>query len=639
MKKLIKLYFYTTLIISLNINFAKSEIAFSFDKVNLISVMNLLSAEIDRNISIEENIDAKISLIISHPISEKKVISTLQNSLMLNDLVLIEKENGDLLIKNNLNLKVDAPVSKKGVSGFQIFIVNLQHVSPNLMAPFLSQFFSELNTITPSPNGKSLTFIGNENDYKRLINLINKFDVKAKIQSYEIKLKNSKSSEITNVLQKLIDEGNWLLNPTNEVSVVNLEKLNSIYINAPKNSLNQIKDFVNDLDKIKLETKSNKLKNTSKLNDDQIIKNKPTIKNEFGFEVITLKHANSSEIQQTLNNIISNSNINNDNNSLTSNNSSIQSYLSGNQVIISGNDKYRGEIVKLIEILDQPIKQVFVEAIVAELSTSKAKELGLQFSGSSGKVGLTVLNKNSLSANISSSVNSFVSDGIGITLGPGSKQISSIGALINVIENDGNSEILATPTLLAMNNREAQILVGSNIPIITGKYTQNSPESATSPFQTISRQDVGIIFKIKPVIGMDGYITIEMQQEVSELDTSSALASDVVTTKRAIATSAVVKTGRTVAVGGLINETTQFLGAKIPILGDLPGIKELFNQRRVSTSKRNLVIFLKPSIVNNDVISKHTLERYMKLKNELEKSRSNNYFDIDYPPLPLIEGF
>ena len=313
--------------------------------------------------------------------------------------------------------------------------------------------------------------------------------------------------------------------------------------------------------------------------------------------------------------------------------------MSGNQIIISGSKKNRMEIIKLIETLDKPIKQVFVEAIVAELSTSKAKELGLQFSGSSGKAGLNILNNNSLSANISSGITSFVSDGIGITLGPGARQISSIGALINIIENDGNSEILATPTLLAMNNKEAQILVGSNIPIVTGKFTQNSSESANSPFQTISRQDIGIIFKIKPVIGLDGFITIEMQQEVSELDASSALSSDVVTTKRAIATSAVVKTGKTLAIGGLINETTQFLGAKIPILGDLPGIKELFNQRRVSTSKRNLVIFLKPSIVNNEVVSKHTLEKYMKLKGELDKSRSNNYFNIDYPPLPLIEGF
>ena len=233
---------------------------------------------------------------------------------------------------------------------------------------------------------------------------------------------------------------------------------------------------------------------------------------------------------------------------------------------------------------------------------------------------------------------SFVNDGIGLTLGPGAKQITSIGALINIIENDGNSEILATPTLLAMNNKEAQILVGSNIPIITGKYTSNSSEGANSPFQTISRQDVGIIFKIKPVIGLDEFITIEMQQEVSELDTSSALASDVVTTKRAISTSAIVKTGKTLAIGGLINETTQYLGAKLPILGDLPGLKELFNQRRVSRSKRNLVIFLKPTIVNSEILSQHTIEKYMKLKIDLEKSRIINPFNLNYPPLPIIDG-
>ena len=223
MKRFLKLYFYASLIICLNSNFAKSEIAFSFDKVNLISVMNLLSSEMNRNIIIKENIDAKISLIISHPISDKKIISTLQNSLILNNLILVEQENGDLLIKKNFNPKVDAPVSKKGISGFQIFLVNLQYVSPNLMAPFLSQFFSELNTITPSPNGKSLTFIGNENDYIRLSNLIKKFDVKTKTESIEIKLKNTRSSEVTEVLKSLVETGSWLINPTNEVSIINLE--------------------------------------------------------------------------------------------------------------------------------------------------------------------------------------------------------------------------------------------------------------------------------------------------------------------------------------------------------------------------------------------------------------------------------
>ncbi len=638
MKRKLLFCFYIIFVTLNNVDQAKSEIAFSFDDVNLVSVMNIISQEIRRNIIIDNNIETKVSLIINHPLNDKKIISSLQNSLSLNDLALFEKENGDLLIKKINNIKLDAPVAKKGLSGFQIFIVRLRETDPNLMASYLSQFFPSTNSISPSPNAKSITFVGNDNDYRRLLTLIKSYDIKQKMFSSEIKIKNSKSSEVFAVLKSLLDSGSWLVSPKNDVSITNLDKLNSIYISAPQKALEQIQKFISDFDKVVVKQETvkeddNIIVNT-KQNEDNVLSNK------FGFDVVDLKFASSSEIQETINNVINNSSYTfNDNSSISSRPISIQSYSSGNQLIVSGFLENRKEILKLIEILDKPSKQVFVEAIVAELSSSKAKELGLQFSGSSGKAGLTILNSNSLGANIAGGdFTSFVNDGIGLTLGPGAKQITSIGALINIIENDGNSEILATPTLLAMNNKEAQILVGSNIPIITGKYTSNSSEGANSPFQTISRQDVGIIFKIKPVIGLDEFITIEMQQEVSELDTSSALASDVVTTKRAISTSAIVKTGRTLAIGGLINETTQYLGAKLPILGDLPGLKELFNQRRVSRSKRNLVIFLKPTIVNSEILSKHTIEKYMKLKIDLEKSRIINPFNLNYPPLPLIDG-
>ena len=636
MKSLFAKFLILLSIILFNATNAFSEIAFSFDKVNLVSVMNVLSVEIKRNITIEDGIDEKISLIINHPIDREKIISSLQNSLKLKDIILFEKENGDLLIKKNQNVIIDAPLSKKGLSGFQIFIVNLKNIDPNSMVPFLSQFFPETNKIKPSPNGKSLTFIGNKSDYQRLISLVKKFDTKPNQKGLQINLKNTKSEEIFAIIKSLIDGGNWLINPNNEVSIVNLKKLNAVYVTAPQNSINQLKKFIEDLDKV--DTALDLEDKITIVEEKTTTISNSNLENEYGFDVISLKHSDANEIQNTIIDI-ANFDMNiEDNISGSSNSFSIKSYVPGNKIIISGNTLFRNKIISLIQDLDKPIKQVFVEAIVAELSSSKAKELGLQFSGSSGKAGLSILNNNSLGANISSQTTSFISDGIGITLGPGAKKITSIGALINIIENDGNSEILATPTLLAMNNREAQILVGSNIPIITGKFTSNSSESANSPFQTITRQDVGIIFKIKPIIGSDGLITINVLQEVSELDTSSALAADVVTTKRAIETSAVVRTGKTLAIGGLINESTQYLGAKLPILGDLPGFKEIFNQRRVSTSKRNLVIFLKPSIVTNNEVSKITFEKYMRLKNDLDKSRSKNYFNIDYPPLPLIEG-
>ena len=265
MKRKLLFCFYIIFVTLNNANQAKSEIAFSFDNVNLVSVMNIISQEIKRNIIIDNNIETKVSLIINHPLNDKKIISSLQNSLSLNDLALFEKENGDLLIKKNNNIKLDAPVAKKGLSGFQIFIVRLRETDPNLMSSYLSQFFPSINSISPSPNAKSITFVGNDNDYRRLLTLIKSYDVKQKMFSSEIKIKNSKSSEVFAVLKSILDSGSWLVSPKNDVSITNLDKLNSIYISAPQKALEQIQKFISDFDKVVVKQE------TVKENDNIII--------------------------------------------------------------------------------------------------------------------------------------------------------------------------------------------------------------------------------------------------------------------------------------------------------------------------------------------------------------------------------
>ena len=617
----------------------KAEIAFSFDNVNLVSVINVLSNDLNKNFIIDENLDTKISLIIKHPINEIKVFSLLQKSLLIKNIVLLDQGNNNILVTKREKVTTNAPLSQKNLLGQQLYIIKLKFIAPNKMIPFLKQFFPDTTFIEPTPDGQNISFIGDYNNYTRMIGLIKKFDTKKNKSILKIKLKNTKANEIKTILNTLINSGNWLIGPNSEISSVALEKANTLIISGNQNSLDQIEKFILDMDSIKIDNNLIESNLPKKITNESKSTTKIINKNEkIEFEVLNLKNGNAEEITNTLKDLIFGNN-SNDNSSLAKRDIMIKPYMPGNQVILYGNEASRKGIKSIIEKIDIPNKQVFVEAVVAELSTSSAKELGIQFSGSSGSTGLTILNNNSLAANISSGINSFISDGIGLTIGPGAKTLSNLGALINFIENDGNSEILATPTLLAMNNRQAQILVGSNIPIITGKFTSDGSE-ASSPFQTISRQDVGIIFKIKPIIGSDGFLTIEMAQEVSELDTTSALASDIVTTKRAIQTSASVKSGNTIAIGGLINESTQFLGSKIPILGDLPGIKELFNEKKSIISRRNLVIFLKPTIIeNNSTISEITYEKFITLKNEIDVSRYNNTLRDDYPPLPLINEF
>ena len=648
MKIKFRLFFITIPIFFSLVDNIQAEVAFSFDNVNLVSVINIIAPEIGRTITLNSDIDEKITLIVQKPVSNNKIIAALETALEVVDLVLIEKIDKTILIKKNENLSQIAPLSSKGMLGVQLFVKPIKNTDVEVMENFIRQYFPNKNKIISSPNGQSLSFTGSKQEFKRFDDLINKFDVNSKSIFKRVKLINSDAQDVKNIIQSLIQTGTWLIGNQKNISVVHSEQTNSIIISGSENSLLQIIDLIKDLDKP--DSNFNKSKNfltTSKEIEEKetliIENNKSKIeKVKFGVEVYSLKHAIANDIAVSINEVIHNSfsedgNIK-DGNSPSSFKVAIKAYDSGNQLIISGNDNDRSQIIKLIESLDKPHRQVYVEAIVAEISISTARELGLQFSGGSGNAGLTILNGGGTAANIASTVNGFASDGLGIVIGPGANTITDLGALINFIENDGNSQILATPTLLAMNNKEAQILVGSNIPIVTGKYTSNSDSSSNTPFQTISRQDIGIILKVKPVISSEGFITIDITQEVSELDVST-VASDVITTKRAIQTSAVVKTGSTLAVGGLINETTKLLGAKIPILGDLPVLKEIFNQRRSSTSRRNLVIFLKPTIVDDKSVGSFTFEKYLKLKERQDELLEDLNLPLRYPPLPLIENF
>ena len=185
---------------------------------------------------------------------------------------------------------------------------------------------------------------------------------------------------------------------------------------------------------------------------------------------------------------------------------------------------------------------------------------------------------------------------------------------------------------MTKNNTSSSILVGQNVPIVTGQYTQN--DQASSPFQTISRQDIGIILTIQPNIGSNQLIDLLINQEVSEVDTSSAVTTDVVTTKRSIDTSAVVQSGEVLAIGGLITETSQYNTSKFPILGDIPGLNLLFSQTRESNVRRNLVIFIKPTIVEDSFIKELTKEKLQTLQMDQQFLINQNIGQLPYPPLP-----
>ncbi|XDZ65991.1 type II secretion system protein GspD [Alphaproteobacteria bacterium LSUCC0684] len=278
---------------------------------------------------------------------------------------------------------------------------------------------------------------------------------------------------------------------------------------------------------------------------------------------------------------------------------SMTAHSESNQIVLVGTVDWLEVIEPLILQMDREPRQVFVDAIIAEISENSTRRLGLQFSGRKGVLGVaqgSTTGGLSQGSVVGNTMLSGLTGGM-LAVGGGASALPDLGILLTAIEGDADNRILATPSLMTLENQESVILVGQNVPFITGKYSSDSGNQTASPFQTIQREDLGISLKVKPRIGSNNDLILEIQQEVSGLDSATTGLSDVATKKREISTVIRARPGETIAIGGLRDTQTERMTTKVPFLGDLPGLGLLFRQEMVRTINTNLVIFLRPTLM------------------------------------------
>lgn len=302
----------------------------------------------------------------------------------------------------------------------------------------------------------------------------------------------------------------------------------------------------------------------------------------------------------------------------------IQADEATNSLIITAETDVQKNLAKVIARLDVRRAQVLVEAIIAEVSADLSQNLGVQLAtgatadGKSNGVGLL---SSFASAGASINANGTITpaaNGGTIGFGLGNNGKLHFGLLMNALAGDAATNILSTPTLIAMDNEEAKIVVGKNVPFLTGKYTGTSSGGGTppsNPFQTIERKDVGLTLKIKPQINDGSSIRMDIEQEISSLAASDVSTADVVTNKRTINTTVMVEDGQVLVLGGLIEDTYTDTQQKVPFLGDLPIIGQAFRNTKTIKKKQNLMVFIHP-VIMRDVLSgdSYTRQKYNKLK-------------------------
>jgi general secretion pathway protein D len=320
----------------------------------------------------------------------------------------------------------------------------------------------------------------------------------------------------------------------------------------------------------------------------------------------------------------------------------IQADPSTNSLIITAPDPLYRQLRAVIDKLDGRRAQVLVESLIVEVSSKKLAEFGVQWqsvmgSANNGMVGAIGNNSSIGGANILSLAAGIaqggtaaatavgkLGSGMNIALAPRINGQYYLGALANFLQNSGEANVLSTPNLLTLDNEEAKILIGNNVPFVSGSYANSTTSGGTvNPFNTIERRDVGLMLKVRPQINENGTVKLAIYQEASKIDESSrADANGLTTSKRSIESNVLVEDGGIIVLGGLLEDSYSLSADKVPVMGDIPVLGNLFRSENRKREKTNLMVFLRPVVVRDAATSDALmLDRYEAIRAIQQKTQ------------------
>lgn len=293
----------------------------------------------------------------------------------------------------------------------------------------------------------------------------------------------------------------------------------------------------------------------------------------------------------------------------------IQADPATNALIITASEAVYRNLRTVIDQLDARRAQVYVESLIVEITAEKAAELGVQWAGLSGDE--TSRYRAGIASGFGQGGNNLISQAVAVAttgnpLPPGNglnfgifRQVGgdlTLGALARALESEGNANILSMPNLITLDNEEARIIVGQNVPFVTGQFTTAASAAGpagVNPFQTIERRDVGLSLRVRPQISEGGTVKMQIYQETSNLQPTTT-ASDIITNKRSIETNVLVDDGQIIVLGGLIEDRVTDGVEKVPGLGDIPVLGNLFKYQTRRGAKTNLMVFLRPTVIRTN---------------------------------------
>jgi general secretion pathway protein D len=574
-----------------------------------ISALISTVAEVtDRNFIVDPRVKGKVTVVSSRPMDSDEVYQVFLSILKVHGFAAVP--SGEVIkIVPDVNAKQDGiPTANDSAPGrgdeMVTRVVQVDNVAAAQLVPILRPLVPQQGHLAAYPATNVLIISDRAVNVERLVSIIRRIDQVSDSEIEVIALQHASAAEVVRVLTSLsrakapVAKG---AAPSGAQVLVADERTNSVLLGGDRAERLRMRAIISHLD-TPLDTGGNT-------------------------DVIYLRYAEAAEIVDTLMGVgkVEEKEAQQGKAGVSRSVFDIQADESTNSLVITAPPDIMRTLKRVISQLDIRRAQVLVEAVIAEVTEDTARELGVQwvFSGISGSEGpVGVVNFTNSGSPVADIINGAASVADGGTfpsildnalLGFGKTSGSfNYLAVMNALASDANSNILATPTLVTLDNEEAEIVIGENVPFLTGSFTSTgASDGATNPFQTIQREDVGLTLKIKPQINEGDAMRLEIEQEVSNIADSVAGASDLITNKRSIKTNVMVDDGQVVVLGGLIQENLRESVQKVPLLGDIPLLGALFRSKTGDIDRTNLMVFIHPVILRDHAVtSLYTNSKY-----------------------------
>ncbi|MEQ8264287.1 type II secretion system secretin GspD [Pseudohaliea sp.] len=631
---------------------AAQDFTVNLKETDIQELIKFVSEVTGTTIVVDPAVKGKVKVVSSRPVSRAELYDLFLSILDVHGYTAVRSGEVIRVIQSKDARSASLPVeddSRRVSDEYVTQVIRLDNISAAKLIPVLRPLVPQQAHMAAYAPSNAIIISDTAANISRMVDIIERMDRSATAETEVVALKYANAGDVVDMLQKLNDPSQQQAGEAEpEVLLVPDQRTNSVLVNGDEIQRARIRRLIGYLD-TPLEQTGN-------------------------VKVIYLEYAQATEVSEVLTRVMQNiSRLDSADGkgSGRASEATIEADEGTNSLIITADPNQMAALESVIHRLDIRRAQVLVEAIIVEMEITDGADLGLQwlFANDDGAFGSNINADDARARNIANAILNpdnpdaeplantgdfdvgalagALAQSPGMTLGWGVVDDDlSMTVILNALRERTNANILSTPSLLTLDNQEAYITVGQNVPFVTGSFTNTgTANGAQNPFQTIERENVGITLSVKPHINEGDAVVLDIEQEVSSLTGltgAQAMASDLITNERKVQTKVLAEDQRIVVLGGLIKDDVQDAQQKVPILGDIPLLGRLFRNDSINVTKTNLLIFIRPTIIRDGAaLEGATALKYKQIRErQLERQERGLMFldDGDFPVLPEWES-